>query len=44
MTDCPACGSSAWEVKQTNGADYPEPLVETRQCECGREWTEVLTA
>lgn len=44
MTDCPSCGSSSWQVVDTNGAEYPETLVETRQCHCGREWVETLTA
>jgi len=33
------------EVTDTNGASYPEPLVETRECQdCGHTTTEVLTA
>jgi len=43
-SECPDCGTTVWEVVKTNGADYPAPLVETRECERGHEWTEVLTA
>jgi uncharacterized Zn finger protein len=41
---CDACGGSM-EVVDTNGASYPESLVETRACQdCGYETTKVLTA
>jgi len=41
---CPWC-DGALEVTDTNGAEYPEPLVETRSCEdCDYETTETLTA
>jgi len=44
MNNCPDCGSSVWQVVDTNGADFPEPLVETRECEYGHQWKKVLTA
>jgi uncharacterized Zn finger protein len=41
---CDACGGSM-EVVDTNGAEYPESLRETRECQsCGYTTTEVLTA
>jgi len=41
---CDACGGSM-EVVGTNGAEYPETLVEERECQsCGYTTTEVLTA
>jgi C4-type Zn-finger protein len=41
---CPRCGGSI-EITDTNGASYPEPLVETRECtECDYKTTETLTA
>jgi len=47
MTDswtCPICGGTM-EVTDTNEAEYPEPLRETRTCEdCGHSRMEVLTA
>jgi hypothetical protein len=44
LPQCPECGTDAWIVVETNGAEYPDPLVETRECESGHQWTEVLTA
>jgi len=42
-TSCPRCGREAWHVTGTNGADYPDPLTEVRECECGRSWTVTMT-
>ena len=44
MNECPDCGSTAWQVVETNGAEYPQPLIETRECERGHQWKEALTA
>jgi transcriptional regulator NrdR family protein len=44
-SDCPRCGSDSFKITDTNGASYPDPLIETREClQCGEEYTEVLTA
>jgi hypothetical protein len=41
---CDKC-DGPMEVTDTNGAEYPEPLVETRTCQsCGYTTTGVLTA
>ena len=41
---CPECGDNV-EITDTNEAEYPEPLRETRECEsCDYETTRVLTA
>jgi transcriptional regulator NrdR family protein len=41
---CPECGGNV-KVTDTNEAEYPEPLRETRECEsCDYETTRVLTA
>jgi len=40
---CPECGSSAWRVVDSNGAEYPEPRVEVCQCPCGNEFRQTLT-
>jgi len=43
MSNCPACGSGAWQVDSFTGG--PESAVETRKCpDCGHEWTKVLRA
>ena len=39
---CPQCGSTAWKVTEFSGCE--ECAVETRECENGHEWTEVLEA
>jgi len=49
MTDswtCPECGATL-KVTDTNGAEYPDRLVEERSCEredCEYSRSEVLTA
>lgn len=37
---CPVCGTTVWEVSDFSGG--AEIAVETRECERGHEWTEVL--
>lgn len=39
---CPECGTTVWEVVEFSGGETS--AVETRECERGHEWTEVLTA
>lgn len=44
-SNCPECESNSFAVTDTNGATYPDPLVETREClQCGAEYKETLTA
>ena len=41
---CLECGGPV-EIYDTNGATYPEPLVEYYEClDCGNETSRVLTA
>jgi C4-type Zn-finger protein len=42
--ECPDCGGTL-KITDTNGAEYPDPLVEERSCEnCEYSRSEVLTA
>jgi len=42
---CPHCESSAVELYDDNGAEYPQTRVEFYDCkQCGAEFSEVLTA
>ena len=42
---CPMCGSSDWIVVDSNGASYPETLIEQAVCRsCDHEFRNVLVA
>ncbi len=41
---CPACGSHAVRIVDSNGAEYPETRLETYECECGHTFNITLTA
>lgn len=42
---CSTCGGGDIELTDTNGAEYPETLVEFYECRhCGNEFRTVLSA
>jgi len=42
---CENCGSTAWEIVEDNGAEYPETRIEQCECNnCGHEFRNVLVA
>jgi len=42
---CTLCGSTDWHVVDSNGANYPETLIEQCECQnCGHEFRNVLVA